>query len=90
VSDAVSSSYGVEGINFFTLFVSVYSIVDAHNDLVSVDVDVSLHKWDWLGQDVEAGTYQVNREDLMVTHNTENSFVVVDSLLRQKVDNNSR
>lgn len=90
VRDRVSSPYSVQGVNFFALFVSVDSVVDAHDHLVSVDVHVSLHQRDWLGEDVEAGTYKVYREDLMVTHNTENSFVVVDRLLRQKVDNDSR
>jgi hypothetical protein len=64
-------------------------VMGAHNNLMAVNIDVALHEGHWLGEDIEAGTHQINVEHLMVAHNAENAFVVVASALRAEVDHDA-
>lgn len=67
-----------------TMLVSSQLVVNAHNDLVPIDIYMPLHEGHWLGQDIIACSNQVDVEDLMISYNTENSLVVVGSCLRIK------
>ena len=61
----------------FTHLVLSESIMDTHDDLVPIDVNVSLHQWHWLCKHIVAGTNKVNIEHVVVPDNAEYSFVVV-------------
>jgi hypothetical protein len=61
----------------------------AHDDFVSVNVYMSLHERNWLGQDIIASTNQINIEDLVVSHHTEDSLVVIRGCLWCKGDNDT-
>ena len=62
--------------------------MDAHDDFVPVDIDVPLHQRHWLCKHIEASSHEVNVEDLVVSNNTEYSFVVALALLWIKLNNN--
>lgn len=72
-----------------TVFVVAKFLMDAHDDLMAVDVDVSLHERHWLREDVEAGTHKVHAEDIVIANNAENALVVVASGLREELDDDS-
>lgn len=52
-------------------------VVDAHDDLVAIDVDVALHQGNWLVEDVIAGADQIDVQDLVVPHDTVDALIVV-------------
>ena len=64
------------------MFISSKPVVDTHDDLVSININMSLHKWHWLGQDIVASTNKVNVENKMVPYNTKDSLIVVLGCLR--------
>lgn len=49
---------------------------------MSININMSLHKRHWLGEHIEAGSYEVHIENLMVSYNAEHSLVVVGGGLR--------
>lgn len=57
-------------------------VVNSHDDLVSVNVDMPLHERHWLSEHIEAGTNEVYIEDLVISYDTEYSLIVVVSSLR--------
>jgi len=61
----------------------------AHNNFVAVNINVPLHQGHWFGQNVKRSTHQVYVQNLVVTHNAENSLIVVTATFRAKPDNNS-
>ena len=52
-------------------------IVDAHDNFMSIDINMSLHEWHRLGQHIVASTNKVNVEHVVVSHNAEHSLVVI-------------
>ena len=60
-----------------------------HDDFVPVRVHVSLHERNWLGQDVEASTDEVDVKYLVVADNAKHSVVIVSTDLWVKADDNS-
>lgn len=73
----------------FPILVSPLSIVDAHYNLMPVDVNVPLHQWHGLCEHVVAGSNEVNIENLVITNNTEDSFVVISTNLWEEFNNYS-
>lgn len=65
-------------------------VMDSHDNLVPVDVDVSLHQGHRLGKDIEASSDQVDEENLVVPHDAEHPLVVVRSRLRVELDDDPR
>ena len=63
--------------------------VGAHNDLVTVRVNVTLAQRHRLSQHVEASAKQVNIEHFVVLDQTENPLVVVTRFLRAVGDDNA-
>ena len=57
-------------------------VMDTHDDLMSKNINMSLHQWHWLGEDVVASTNKVNVEHVVVPHNAEDSLIVVLCCLR--------
>jgi len=70
------------------LDVDVFGVC-AHNDLVPVDVDVSLTKRDGFGKYVKACSHEVDIEHAVVADHAEHSLVIVSSLLRVECHNDS-
>jgi hypothetical protein len=64
--------------------------MDTHDDLVSIDIDMSLHEWHRLVQDIIAAADQVDVEHLVVSHYAEDTLVVVLGLLWVELDNYTR
>jgi hypothetical protein len=56
--------------------------VDAHDNFVSVDVDMPLHEGHWLGQDIEAGADQVHVQNGVLSDDAEDPLVEVRALAR--------
>ena len=56
--------------------------MDAHDNLMAIDVDVTLHEGHRLGQHVVACTDEVHAEHLVVADDAEDALVVALSLLR--------
>lgn len=71
-------------------FLKISLIVGTHHHFVSVNINVLLHKWHWLGKNVEARAQQIDKEHLMVLHDAENSLVVVASAPWGEVNHNPR
>ena len=63
------------------MLISSKPVVDTHDDLVSININMSLHEWHWLGQNIVASTNEVNIENKMVSYNTKDSLIVVLSCL---------
>jgi hypothetical protein len=63
--------------------------VNAHDDLVSINIDVSLHQRHRLIQHIVTGTQQVNVENLVVSHHAKYSFIVVRRFLGVELNDNS-
>ena len=63
--------------------------MDTHDYLVSVDINVSLHKWNRLCQNVIACTNQVNIEHRVVPYSAEYPLIVVCSGLRSECNDDS-
>jgi hypothetical protein len=63
--------------------------VGSHHNLVSENINVLLHKWNGLRQNIEAGTHKVNEQNFVVLDDAENSLVVVASALWSEVNNDS-
>ena len=55
---------------------------------MSISVDVSLHKRNWLRQNVKASADQIYVEDLVIAHDAEHAIVVVSTHLRVETYNN--
>lgn len=53
------------------------TIMDAHDDFMPVDIDVSLHEWHRFGQNIIASTYEINVEHLMIPDDTEYPLVII-------------
>ena len=64
--------------------------MDAHDNLVAVDVHVSLHEGHRLRENIEACAHKVDAQDLVVANNAENALVVVASALREELDDDAR
>jgi hypothetical protein len=64
--------------------------VNAHNDLVAVDIDMSLHEGHRLSEHIEACTHEVDAQDLVVANNAENALIVVARALREELDDDAR
>ena len=62
--------------------------MNAHDHLMSVDINMSLHQRHWLLEHIVAGTHEVNIENLVVPHHAEYSLVVCRCLLREELDDN--
>ena len=67
----------------------VLLLVGSHDYLVSECVHVALCQWNWLGQDIETGSHQVDKEDLVVLDHAEDPLIVVARLGRLEVDDDS-
>lgn len=61
--------------------------VGAHDNLVSIGVDVALAKGKGLRQNVVTGSHQVNKEHFMVLNETEDSLIVVACALGAESNN---
>lgn len=62
----------------------------AHGDLMSVDVDVLLQKRHRLGQNIETGSNQINKEHFVILDDAEHALVVVASAFGSEVNNDAR
>ena len=63
--------------------------MDAHDNLMAIDVDVALHEGHRLGQHVVARANEVNAEDLVVADYAEDALVVALRLLRVELDDDT-
>ncbi len=63
--------------------------MSAHDDFVSVSVNVALAERNRFGQHVIAGTQKVNVEYLVVFNEAENALIVVAGSLRAECNNDS-
>jgi hypothetical protein len=61
----------------------------SHDDLVPIDINMSLHEGHWLGENVIASTNEVYIEYKVVPHNAEHSLIVVLRCLRVELNDNS-
>lgn len=64
--------------------------MDTHNDLVPVDIYMSLHERHWLVQDIVAAANQVDVHDLVIAYYAEDTLVVVLGLLWVELDDDTR
>jgi len=64
--------------------------MSTHGDFVSENIYVLLHEWHRLSQNIKACSHQINKENLVILNNTENSLVVVSGASRRKVYNDAR
>lgn len=63
--------------------------MDAHDDLMAIDVDMTLHERHRLGQHIVACTDEVHAKHLVVADNAEDALVVALSLLRIELNDYS-
>ena len=63
--------------------------MDAHDNLMTIDVDMTLHEGHRLGQHVVACTDEVHAEHLVVADDAEDALVVALRLLRVELDDDT-
>ena len=61
----------------------------AHYDFVPVYIDVTLAKRNWLSQDIETSTNQVDKEYFVILYQAKDAFIEVSCFLGTKSDDNS-
>ena len=71
-------------VSWVTHFVYSFSIMNSHDDFVSVNINMSLHQRHGFREDIIACTNQVNVKDKVIPHNAKHSLIVVFSGLRVK------
>ena len=76
----------LEDVSFLVLS---YSVVDTHYDFVSVDIYMSLHERHWLVEHIEASSYEVNIQYLVIAYHAEDSLVVADGLLGEELNDDA-
>jgi hypothetical protein len=50
---------------------------------------MSLEKWHWLVENIIASTNQIHVQNMVVSDNAEDSFVVIGCVLREELDNDA-
>ena len=56
--------------------------MNAHDDFMSVYINMSLHEWHRLVQDIVTSTNEINVKNGVISHYTVDTFIVVSSGLR--------
>jgi hypothetical protein len=84
-------SDGVKALVHNVAFISLQRghFVVAHDDLVSVSVDVTLHERNGFSEDVEACSDHINVHDLVVSYHAKASFIKIARFWRCKRDYNT-
>lgn len=75
--------------NAAAILVSSNTVVNSHDDLMPIDIDMSLHEGHGLVKHIITSSNKINIQNLMITDYTEHSFVVICCFLRVELNDNS-
>jgi gamma-glutamylcysteine synthetase len=74
-----------KGIVEVYLFGNVCFLMGSHDNFMSENINVSLHQWYGLYQDIKASADKINEEHFMVTDYAEHALVIVAGFERTEV-----